>query len=65
MVIIVKRHEMESIAEDILEKHTDQDFSLADTVSFVVMQEREIEGAFTIDSHFATMGFRMLPAGVT
>jgi sugar (pentulose or hexulose) kinase len=33
----------------------------ADAVSFAVMQERSIEEAFTFDSHFATMGYRMLP----
>ena len=53
---------LESRAVDILEKHTDQDFSFADAVSFVIMQERGIEEAFTFDSHFATMGFRMIPA---
>jgi predicted nucleic acid-binding protein len=52
---------LESQAEAILEKHTDQDFSFTDAVSFVVMQERGIEEAFTFDSHFATMGFRMIP----
>ena len=52
---------LESLAETILDKHEDQDFSLADAVSFVVMQEREIRQAFTFDSHFATMGFQKLP----
>ncbi len=52
---------MESLAEAILEKHADQDFSLADAVSFVVMQERGIPEAFTFDSHFASLGFQMLP----
>jgi uncharacterized protein len=52
---------MESQAEDILERHTDQDLSFTDAVSFVVMQERGVEEAFTFGSHFATMGFRMIP----
>jgi hypothetical protein len=52
---------IESMAEDILERYTDQDFSYADAISFVVMQERGIEEAFTFDSHFATMGFQMVP----
>ena len=51
---------LESQAEGILEKHTDQDFSFTDAVSFVVMQERGIEEVFAFDSHFATMGFRMI-----
>ncbi len=52
---------LESKAEEILAKHSDQDFSFADAVSFVVMQERGIEEVFTFDRHFATMGFRMIP----
>jgi predicted nucleic acid-binding protein len=52
---------LESRAEEILEKHADQDFSYTDAVSFAVMQERGIEEAFTFDRHFAAMGFRMPP----
>jgi len=52
---------LETQAEAILEKHSDQDFSFTDAVSFVVMQERRIEEAFTFDNHFAAMGFRMVP----
>lgn len=52
----------ESLAEAILDGHADQDYSFTDAVSFVVMQERGISDAFTFDSHFASMGFRMLPA---
>ena len=52
---------LESQAEAILERHTDQDFSFTDAVSFAVMQERGIEEAFTFDRHFATLGFRMIP----
>jgi hypothetical protein len=53
---------LETLAEAILEKHADQDFSYTDAVSFVVMQEWGIEDAFTFDGHFAMMGFRILPA---
>jgi predicted nucleic acid-binding protein len=53
---------LESLAEDILERHADQDFSFADAVSFVVMREQGIKEAFTFDSHFATLGFLMLPS---
>jgi predicted nucleic acid-binding protein len=52
---------LESQAEEILERHSDQDFSFADAVSFVVMQERGIGQAFTFDNHFAILGFKMLP----
>jgi predicted nucleic acid-binding protein len=53
---------LESMAEAILEKHIDQDFSFTDAVSFVVMQEQEIEQAFTFDNHFAILGLQMIPA---
>jgi predicted nucleic acid-binding protein len=52
----------ESMAEDILEKYADQDLSLVDAVSFVVMRERGETQAFTFDRHFLTMGFENLPA---
>ncbi len=48
---------LESRAEVILERHTDQDFSFTDAVSFVVMQARGITEAFSFDKHFAVMGF--------
>lgn len=53
---------LESTAEEILEKYTDQDFSLVDAVSFAVMREREITNVLTFDGHFGTMGFQLLPA---
>jgi len=52
---------LESLAESILEKHADQDFSYTDAVSFAVMQQRGLLQAFTFDKHFATLGFEMLP----
>jgi hypothetical protein len=54
---------LESQAENILERYSDQNFSYTDAVSFVVMQEGGIEEAFTFDRHFASLGFRMLPGG--
>ncbi len=53
---------IESLAEAILDKHADQDFSFTDAVSFVVMQERGISAAFTFDNHFISLGFQMLPS---
>lgn len=41
----------------------DQAFSFTDAVSFAVMTERGIGEALTLDQHFATAGFRMLPEG--
>jgi uncharacterized protein len=61
LVKVYSDSRLETIAEDILERHTDQDFSFADAVSFAVMQEREIKEAFTFDNRFVAMGFRMVP----
>jgi len=52
---------VESEAEEILERYSDQDFSYADAVSFVVMRDREIKEAFAFDQHFLTAGFELLP----
>ena len=41
----------------------EQDFSLADAVSFAVMAERGIREALTQDRHFATAGFVVVPVG--
>ena len=48
---------------DWLERFGDQSFSLVDAVSFAVMAERRIRGALTLDRHFATAGFTMVPTG--
>jgi predicted nucleic acid-binding protein len=53
--------ELELDAEEILKKFQDQAFSYVDAVSFGVMQARGIEHAFTFDSHFAVMKFKMIP----
>jgi predicted nucleic acid-binding protein len=52
---------LEAEAEALLGRYDDQDFSLADAVSFVVMRQRKIAEAFAFDSHFATAGFTMVP----
>ncbi len=45
-----------------LERYEDQDFSLADAVSFEVMAGRGIREALTLDHHFSAAGFVMVPA---
>ena len=45
-----------------LERYEDQDFSLADAVSFEVMTGRGIREVLTLDQHFAVAGFVMVPA---
>jgi predicted nucleic acid-binding protein len=53
---------LEAEAEEILRRYADQDFSLADAVSFVVMRRRKITEAFAFDSHFVTADFVVVPA---
>ena len=52
--------EAEAVSEWI-ERHSDQDFSLTDAVSFALMKQRGIRRALTFDRHFAAAGFEMLP----
>lgn len=51
----------EAALVDWLERFGDQSFSLADAVSFVVMAQRGIREALTLDRHFATAGFLIIP----
>lgn len=44
-----------------LEHYDDQDFSVTDAVSFVVMTERDTPEALTLDHHFRVAGFRTVP----
>jgi predicted nucleic acid-binding protein len=41
-----------------LRRYRDQDFSFTDAVSFVVMTERRIDEALTLDRRFRVAGFR-------
>lgn len=43
------------------QKFRDQDFSIADCISFVVMKQYQITRCFTFDHHFSTMGFAVEP----
>lgn len=61
-VIVWSDPEVEKRAvTDWLTKYGDQDFSLADAVSFAVMKSRGISEALALDAHFVTAGFRILP----
>ncbi len=55
--IIYPGSSTEKAAKLILEKYTDQDFSLTDAISFAVMQEVGVAEAFSYDAHFITAGF--------
>ena len=43
------------------ERHSDKEYSLTDSVSFVLMRNMDITTAFTFDRHFAQAGFIMEP----
>jgi predicted nucleic acid-binding protein len=64
ILVVTSSPEIEARARDEwLKRYDDQDFTLADGVSFAVMTERGIGEALALDRHFATAGFRMIPAG--
>jgi hypothetical protein len=58
---ICSNENIETEAEGILVKYTDQDFSYADAVSFVIMKRQKIRKAFCFDKHFVTAGFMNVP----
>jgi len=54
---IYSNEDLESEAEELLIRYSDQDFSYADTVSFAIMKREKIKKTFSFDSHFLTAGF--------
>jgi predicted nucleic acid-binding protein len=64
ILVVESNRELEERAVTLyLEKYRDKDFSLADAVSFVVMKERRMTDALTLDGHFVDAGFRVHPRG--
>jgi predicted nucleic acid-binding protein len=53
--------ELDDVAEQILIRYADQDFSYVDAVSFAVMRSERIDEAFAFDHHFLTAGFTLIP----
>jgi predicted nucleic acid-binding protein len=51
---------IEQQGKQILRQFVDQDFSLADAISFVIMKEMQITQAFAYDDHFVIAGFELL-----
>ena len=47
-------------ALELYESRTDKDWGLTDCASFVVMRERGLTDALTVDDHFPQAGFRAL-----
>jgi predicted nucleic acid-binding protein len=43
------------------QKHQDKSYSFTDCLSFIVMQNREILSALTLDRHFYQAGFEIFP----
>jgi predicted nucleic acid-binding protein len=63
-LVVSSTPELEAAAlDEWIGRFDDQDFSLADAVSFAVMAERGIREALTQDRQFATAGFVVVPAG--
>ena len=61
--VIASTRELESEATDRwLRPYQDHHFSLADAVSFEVMRKERISEAFSLDHHFETAGYKLLPA---
>jgi predicted nucleic acid-binding protein len=60
LTIVYATSDHHAEAEAILRRFTDQDFSLADAVSFAVMQAGGIEEALGFDAHFLTAGFVLI-----
>jgi len=55
--IIYPDAQLEAEAKRILHQYQDQDFSLADAISFAFMRQNGLTEAFAYDRHFATAGF--------
>ncbi len=62
-VVVRVRAADEERAREIVFRYGDKDFSLADAISFVVMERLHIHQAFTFDQHFAQYGFSALAPG--
>ncbi|NET45127.1 MAG: PIN domain-containing protein [Okeania sp. SIO2B3] len=43
------------------QKHQDKSYSLTDCLSFIIMKQRKIVTALTLDNHFLQAGFEVLP----
>jgi len=53
--------DVESEAYELIRNYSDQDFSVVDCVSFILMQREHLRRAFTFDKHFQIMNFDVEP----
>jgi predicted nucleic acid-binding protein len=59
--IIYIDRSIDDAAWEMLEQYRDKEWSLTDATSFVIMQRRGIQEAFTSDHHFEQAGFVCMP----
>jgi uncharacterized protein len=59
--IISVTSDHEAHAWKIFRRYGDKDFGFVDCASFAVMEAQAIDTAFSFDTHFRQIGFRMLP----
>lgn len=62
--VVRSRASDEERAREIIYRYDDKDFSMADAISFAVMERLHITRAFTFDRHFAQYGFTILTPGL-
>lgn len=60
-LVTVTREQLDAAWRDFL-RDPDPKLSLCDTCSFVVMRERGVDVALTLDRHFADAGFEVVPS---
>jgi len=58
--IVAATAELEAQAWDLVRRRMDKDRGITDCATFVLMQQRGIQAAFTLDHHFQQAGFRSL-----
>jgi predicted nucleic acid-binding protein len=58
--IVRPRPRDEARAYAILAQHADKDYTLADTLSFAVMERLGIRHAFAFDQHFVQFGWQLV-----
>ena len=59
--IVHADEDLEQEGYSLYQKYKDQDYSIADCISFVAMRQYHISRCFTFDHHFSTMGFDVEP----